>query len=89
MLFFVRNDDPDVEDFGNKWTLGALLRYLRSEGRDTTAMMMRVEDVIIKTLLSAENTVATACKMFMPFKGNCFGKFHGLIPCCSRSMRSQ
>ena len=40
----------------------------------SAAMMMRVEDVIIKTLLSAENTVATACKMFMPYKGNCFGK---------------
>ena len=26
---FQRNDDPDVEDFGNKWSLGALLRYLK------------------------------------------------------------
>ena len=31
-----RNDDPDVEDYGNKWSLGAMLRYLRSQGRDTT-----------------------------------------------------
>lgn len=30
-----RNDDPDVEDYGNKWSLGAFLRYLRSRGRDT------------------------------------------------------
>ena len=37
-------------------------------------MMLRVEDVIIKTLLSAELPIATACKMFMPFRGNCFGK---------------
>ena len=36
--------------------------------------MLRVEDVIIKTLISAELPIATACKMFMPFKGNCFGK---------------
>ena len=31
-----RNDDPDVEDYGNKWSLGAMLRYMRSMGRDTT-----------------------------------------------------
>ncbi len=36
---------------------------------------MRIEDVIIKTLLSAEMPIATACKMFMPFRGNCFGMY--------------
>ena len=30
-----RNDDPDVEDYGNKWSMGAMLRYLRSMGKDT------------------------------------------------------
>ena len=30
------NDDPDVEDYGNKWSLGAMLRYLCSKGIDTT-----------------------------------------------------
>ena len=38
-----------------------------------SALMMRMEDVIIKTLISAELPIATACKMFMPFRGNCFG----------------
>ncbi|XP_071079263.1 tubulin polyglutamylase TTLL5-like isoform X1 [Haliotis cracherodii] len=69
---YVRNDDPDVEDYGNKWSLGALLRYLRSQGRDTAALMMRIEDVIIKTIISVELPIATACKMFMPHRGNCF-----------------
>jgi tubulin polyglutamylase TTLL5 len=40
-----------------------------------TALMMRVEDVIIKTIVSAELPIAVACKMFVPWKGNCFGKF--------------
>jgi len=35
--------------------------------------MARIEDVIIKTILSGELTIAIACKMFMPFPGNCFG----------------
>ncbi|XP_076463867.1 tubulin polyglutamylase TTLL5-like [Babylonia areolata] len=69
---YVKNDDPDVEDYGNKWSMGAMLRYLRSLGKDTAALMMRIEDVVIKTLLSVELSIATACKMFMPFRGNCF-----------------
>ena len=35
-LLYCRNDDPEVEDYGNKWSLSALLRYLRAMGRDTT-----------------------------------------------------
>jgi hypothetical protein len=38
-----------------------------------SALMMSIEDVIIKTLISVELPVATACKMFMPYRGNCFG----------------
>ncbi|KAL5009107.1 hypothetical protein ScPMuIL_014688 [Solemya velum] len=69
---YVKNDDADVEDYGNKWSLGAMLRYLRAHGKDTAAMMMRIEDVIIKTIVSVELPIATACKMFMPHRGNCF-----------------
>ncbi|XP_071164164.1 tubulin polyglutamylase TTLL5-like isoform X48 [Mytilus edulis] len=69
---YVKNDDPEVEDYGNKWSLGALLRYLRSHGKDTAALMMKIEDVIIKTIISVELPIATACKMFMPHRGNCF-----------------
>ena len=44
--------------------------------RCAAALMMRIEDVIIKTMLSAELSIATACKMFMPHRGNCFGLYH-------------
>lgn len=39
MFAISRNDDADVEDYGNKWSLGAMLRYLRSNGRDTAGEM--------------------------------------------------
>lgn len=29
-------DDPEVEDYGNKWSMSAVLRYLKQEGKDTT-----------------------------------------------------
>lgn len=33
---FVSCDDPEVEDYGNKWSMSAVLRYLKQEGKDTT-----------------------------------------------------
>ncbi|XP_051579128.1 tubulin polyglutamylase TTLL5 isoform X2 [Myxocyprinus asiaticus] len=65
-------DDPEVEDYGNKWSMSAMLRYLRQEGKDTTLLMGQIEDLIIKSVVSAEIHIATACKMFVPHRCNCF-----------------
>jgi hypothetical protein len=69
-----RCDDPDVEDFGNKWSMSAMLRLLESEGKDTFSLMMAIEEAVIKTLLSVESQISAACRMFVPTRGNCFGK---------------
>uniref|UniRef100_A0A8C1YUQ9 Tubulin--tyrosine ligase-like protein 5 n=1 Tax=Cyprinus carpio TaxID=7962 RepID=A0A8C1YUQ9_CYPCA len=69
---YVSCDDPEVEDYGNKWSMSAMLRYLRQEGKDTTLLMGQIEDLIVKALLSAEIHIATACKMFVPHRCNCF-----------------
>ncbi|XP_054256449.1 tubulin polyglutamylase TTLL5 [Indicator indicator] len=82
---YVSCDDPDVEDYGNKWSMSAMLRYLKQEGRDTSgllgvnvsaeqnpALMANVEDLIIKTVVSAELAIATACKTFLSHRGSCF-----------------
>uniref|UniRef100_A0A8C0FDS8 Tubulin--tyrosine ligase-like protein 5 n=1 Tax=Bubo bubo TaxID=30461 RepID=A0A8C0FDS8_BUBBB len=69
---YVSCDDPEVEDYGNKWSMSAMLRYLKQEGRDTAALMASVEDLIIKTVVSAELTIATACKTFLSHRGSCF-----------------
>ena len=39
-------------------------------------LMSRVEDVVIKTIISGELPIAGACKAFMNQKTNCFGKLH-------------
>ncbi|XP_037756646.1 tubulin polyglutamylase TTLL5 isoform X8 [Chelonia mydas] len=70
---YVSCDDPEVEDYGNKWSMSAMLRYLKQEGKDTTTLMANVEDLIIKTIISAELAIATACKTFLPHRGSCFG----------------
>ncbi|NWR71244.1 TTLL5 polyglutamylase, partial [Centropus unirufus] len=69
---YVSCDDPEVEDYGNKWSMSAMLRYLKQKGRDTAALMANVEDLIIKTVLSAEQAIATACKTFLSHRGSCF-----------------
>ncbi|KAM4625521.1 tubulin polyglutamylase TTLL5 [Polymixia lowei] len=69
---YVSCDDPEVEDYGNKWSMSAMLRYLKQEGKDTTLLMSQVEDLIVKAVLSAELQIATACKMFVPHRTNCF-----------------
>ncbi|NXY03268.1 TTLL5 polyglutamylase, partial [Pteruthius melanotis] len=69
---YVSCDDPEVEDYGNKWSMSAMLRYLKQEGRDTAALMANVEDLIIKTLVSAELSIASACKSFLSHRGCCF-----------------
>ncbi|KAM6205179.1 tubulin polyglutamylase TTLL5 [Sarcoramphus papa] len=69
---YVSCDDPEVEDYGNKWSMSAMLRYLKQEGRDTAALMANVEDLIIKTVVSAELAIATACKTFLSHRGSCF-----------------
>uniref|UniRef100_A0A452RDG5 Tubulin--tyrosine ligase-like protein 5 n=1 Tax=Ursus americanus TaxID=9643 RepID=A0A452RDG5_URSAM len=75
---YVSCDDPEVEDYGNKWSMSAMLRYLKQEGRDTTALMAHVEDLIIKTIISAELAIATACKTFVPHRSSYFFfLFHG------------
>lgn len=40
--------------------------------------MANVEDLIIKTVVSAELAIATACKTFLSHRGSCFGKALGV-----------
>ncbi|TGZ56062.1 hypothetical protein CRM22_010230 [Opisthorchis felineus] len=69
---FVHNDDANVEDYGNKWSLGALLRYLRSEGADVTGLMLRIEDVIVKSFLSVLSPIVATCNLFPACQSKCF-----------------
>lgn len=73
-----RSEDPEAEDVGHKWTLSALLRHMRAEGKDTSLLMRRVEDVIVKAILAAAPTIVAAAR-FVPHPNNCFGMFSRLF----------
>ncbi|XP_060536355.1 tubulin polyglutamylase TTLL5 isoform X2 [Cylas formicarius] len=72
---YVKSDDPSAEDVGHKWTLSALLRHLKSDGKDTAMLMSQIEDVVIKAILASANSIICACKMFVPNTNNCFELF--------------
>ncbi|XP_019881583.2 tubulin polyglutamylase TTLL5 isoform X2 [Aethina tumida] len=72
---YVKSEDPSAENVGHKWTLSALLRHLKSEGRDTVWLMSQIEDLIIKSILSSANSIVSACNMFVPHQNNCFELF--------------
>ncbi|CAE7877829.1 TTLL5, partial [Symbiodinium sp. KB8] len=65
-----------AEGAGHKWTLSALLARLLRDGVDVDAMWGRVEELIVKTLLSIEGNVTAAVNMFVPCPAtNCFQLF--------------
>lgn len=57
---------------GTKWTLTALKKTMRNLGLDPDLMMMRIEDIVIKTIISIEHKVFKACEQHVPFRNNCF-----------------
>jgi tubulin polyglutamylase TTLL5 len=39
---------------------------------DDTAIFSKIEDIIIKTLISAEPLLNNGVEMYVPFRNNCF-----------------
>lgn len=75
MLWF-RNLDPERENVGHKWSMSALLNYLREEYLiNTETLMSEIEDIVIKTIMSATAQMLPAINCFVPHNQNCFGNF--------------
>lgn len=69
---FVACDEEGIEDYGNKWSLSALLRHLKSGGINTEMLMARVEEVIIKTIIAGEVPVVSATRAYLSHPNICF-----------------
>uniref|UniRef100_A0A914HI39 Uncharacterized protein n=1 Tax=Globodera rostochiensis TaxID=31243 RepID=A0A914HI39_GLORO len=72
---FVRNTDCTLENMGHKWTLSALLRELEKRGEDVGLLMIRIEDIVIKSLLSVQSSVAAMCRKLNVHPKCCFELF--------------
>ena len=69
---YVASDNVENDDMGHKWSLSAFLKHLKANDINTTQLMQAIEDIIIKSIVSVEFSVNSACKMFVPHRNNCF-----------------
>ncbi|XP_018327942.1 tubulin polyglutamylase TTLL5 isoform X2 [Agrilus planipennis] len=72
---YVKADDPNAENVGHKWTLSALLRHLKTEGKNTSNLMSQIEDMVIKAVLASASSIVSASQMFVPNPACCFELF--------------
>ncbi len=72
---YVSCPDASVEDYGNKWSLSALLQHLHSTGVDVSTLMRRVEDVVIKTILSGRSPVVASSRTSVRHSSVCMELF--------------
>eukprot|EP00418_Pyrodinium_bahamense_P002807 CAMPEP_0179011040 /NCGR_PEP_ID=MMETSP0796-20121207/455_1 /TAXON_ID=73915 /ORGANISM="Pyrodinium bahamense, Strain pbaha01" /LENGTH=401 /DNA_ID=CAMNT_0020706399 /DNA_START=116 /DNA_END=1318 /DNA_ORIENTATION=- len=56
---FIENQRLQADNYGHKWSLSALNRHLKCVGVDVNLMWGRIMDLLVKTLLSVENVIAS------------------------------
>ena len=70
---FQNNTDASKDDQGSKWSITALRKRLKLMGHDDVLLFKKIEDCIIKTIVSVEHVISNATDMFCPAKSaNCF-----------------
>ncbi|XP_026816161.1 tubulin polyglutamylase TTLL5 [Rhopalosiphum maidis] len=70
---YIRNSDPERENVGHKWSMSALLNHLREEYLiNTETLMAEIEDIVVKTIMSATAQMLPAINCFVPHSQNCF-----------------
>ena len=73
---FHQNTDAQVDDQGSKWSVSALRKRLKKMGLNDKLLFCKIEDLVIKTIISGEHVISNATDMFCPFpRYNCFELF--------------
>ena len=65
-----KNETCDESTY--KWTLSKLKSVMRQMGMDPELMTMRMEDLVIKTIISVEPKLFKSMEKYVPFRNNCF-----------------
>ena len=69
---FIQNENCEQDDFGYKWSLSAFCKHLEQVGIDMNLLWSRINDVIMKTILSGEHHIQAAMKKNGTHRTNCF-----------------
>ena len=69
---FQKNSDGISDGEGSKWSITALKKMMRHLGIDDKTIWKSIEDIIIKTIISAEPQINAAFDQYVPSSNNCF-----------------
>lgn len=69
---FVQNQDLEHDDFGFKWSLSALCGHLEQIGIDMDLLWSKIYDLIIKSIIAAEDKIQAGLNKYCTHKTNCF-----------------
>ena len=69
---FVKNKDPGIDGEGSKWSLNALQKEFFELGLDFDRIFERIEDVIIKAVISIEPHIVNTMNQTNRFRNMCF-----------------
>jgi tubulin polyglutamylase TTLL5 len=72
---YVQNEDSDLDSQGHKWSLSALIKYLKALEVDCELIIQKIYDLIIKTIITAESTVVSLVRKYDLSPNNCFDLF--------------
>ena len=68
---FVQNEDEDDRN-SSKWSLSNLKKAMKEQGIDPQPIWKKIEDVVIKTIIAAEQKMFSGFAEQVPFRNNCF-----------------
>ena len=70
---YVQNTQPfDIDYSSSKWTLTSLKQYLEEHDINSELIFNKIDDIIIKTLISCENNLLSAISKYCSYQENCF-----------------
>ena len=70
---YVQNNQPfDIDYSSSQWTLTSLKHYLEENDINSELIFNKIDDIIIKTLISSENSLLNAINKYCAYQENCF-----------------
>ncbi|CAL4066545.1 unnamed protein product, partial [Meganyctiphanes norvegica] len=72
---YVQNEEAGKDNHGNKWSLSAFLRHLKTQNVDTVTLMRNLENVVTRTILAASGNMKVASERLLKHPNTCFELF--------------
>jgi len=72
---YIQNEEENEDNYGFKWSLTALMKYLQTIDCDTEKLWQKIVDIIIKAIISGSKNILAAIKRTLEHRSNCFELF--------------